>query len=447
METTVFRPQEPSITGMSTFETLKSNLSIARTLIIEGRDRYIGVTRTAFAIEQIYRKHRQRAKGQPADIARNLLSQAHTDAARKICELCRDNGAIWVKFGQFLSCRPDILPLEYLHELQSLQNSASSVGFEALHPLILDSWGAEWDSHFRSFDALPVATASVAQVHRATLKDGRQVAVKFQLPDVRELFEQDSLVFGSLASVVAPLVKEIDIRQVTEQIIEMTMGELDFRREADNLRLFGSHAHAAGIRVPALVDELCNEKVLVTEWIEGVRLTDYIQQQPEQAKTVLTRLLHSFIQQVTQFGVYHADPHPGNFLVDAQGRIAILDYGALGYLSPQESTDYGQLLLGLMGVHQQPLGELFAKAGFTCPEAGVLERISTYFLDDDIDGMPPLVDVSERLTLVLEQLRKYRVKIPDSFISMARVIISIGGFMKQYDVDFSWQPAGTALDS
>lgn len=421
---------------MSTLEAFKNNFSVAKTLIVDGRGRYIGVTKTAMAIEQIYRKHRKRAKMLPKPDADKLLIEAHQLAAKKISDLCKGNGAIWVKFGQFLSCRPDILPIEYIIELQTLQNNAESVSFETIHPLILDSWDHEWDSNFNTFNVIPVATASVAQVHKANLSDGTEVAVKFQLPEVKELFEQDSLVFRSLAGVLSPLIKEVDLKQVIDQLIDLTLEELDFRTEAKNLEQFSEHPHVPGIKIPKLYKALCNERILVTEWIDGVRLTEYIENNPERAEAILTKLLYSFIQQVTQFGLYHADPHPGNFLVLEDETIAILDYGALASLTSDEATNYGMLLLGLMSENYSGLGELFVKAGFDCERKEIFSEISEYFLSDD----RRLKSVSDRLSEVLEKLRKDRVKIPDSFIAMARVIISIGGFMKRYDVDFNWKP-------
>lgn len=421
---------------MSTLEAFKTNFSIAKTLIVDGRDRYIGVTKTAMAIEQIYRKHRKRAKILPKHDAEKLLIEAHEKAAKKISKLCKGNGAIWVKFGQFLSCRPDILPIEYIIELQTLQNNAQPVSFESLHPIIISGWGEDWDQAFEAFNVVPVATASVAQVHRATLNDGSQVAVKFQLPDVKELFEQDSLVFRSLAGVLAPLIKEVDLKQVIDQLIELTLEELDFRTEAKNLSVFSEHPHVPGIKIPKLYGQLSNEKILVTEWIDGIRLSDYIENNPDKAEKILTKLLYSFIQQVTQFGLYHADPHPGNFLVLPDESIAILDYGALATLTGEEAGHYGALLMAMMSDDFDRLGELFMNAGFQCEREEIFSEISQYFLAEDRRKK----SVSDRLTEILEKLRKDRVKIPDSFIAMARVIISIGGFMKRYNVDFNWRP-------
>jgi len=423
----------PKLILMSAFDALKNNLHFARALIVDGRDRYFGVTRTAFSIEQIYRKYRSRAKVLSAEQAELLLKDTHRESADLICALCKENGAIWVKFAQFLSCRPDILPLEYIQSLQRLQNDANPAPFEDIHPMIVEDWGRDWDSQFKDFNAIPAATASVAQVHRARLTNGDEVAVKFQLPTARQLFEQDSRVFKTFAGLLAPLVKEIDIKQVTDQLIDMTIEELDFTREASNLATFSSKAHQPGIRIPRLIEPLCTSRIMVTEWIDGVRLTDYLQQHPERAQAVLTRLLNSYIQQITQLGIYHADPHPGNFLITPNEDIAVLDYGAIVTLDAEQKSRYANLLMGLMGLHPERLGELFRQAGFVCERQEALEEISQRFIEED----RRLTSVSDRLAEVLDKLRRDRVQIPDSFIAMARVIISVGGFLKRYDVPFS----------
>ena len=418
---------------MSALDALKNNLHFARALIVDGRDRYFGVTRTAFTIEQIYRKYRSRAKVLSDEQAELLLKDTHRESADLICQLCKENGAIWVKFAQFLSCRPDILPLEYIQSLQRLQNDANPALFEDIHPMILEDWGREWDKQFKAFNAIPSATASVAQVHRARLANGDEVAVKFQLPTARELFEQDSRVFKTFAGLLAPLVKEIDIKQVTDQLIDMTIEELDFTREASNLSVFSSKPHLPGIKVPRLVESLSSSRIMVTEWIEGVRLTDYLHQHPEKASAILTRLLNSYIQQITQLGIYHADPHPGNFLITADEQIAVLDYGAIVTLNAEQRRRYSNLLLGLMGMHPERLGDLFRQAGFVCERQETLEEISNRFIQEDRREK----GVSDRLAEVLDKLRRDRVQIPDSFVAMARVIISVGGFLKRYDVPFS----------
>lgn len=425
---------------MSALEVIKANLNVARTLIINGRDRYIGVTRAALNIEQIYRKYRSRVKVLSAPEADQLLRQAHQESADIVCQLCLENGAIWVKFAQFLSCRPDLLPQEFIIALQRLQNDATPAKFEDIHPIILMNWGQDWDTQFKSFDALPVATASVAQVHRATLKNGKEVAIKFQLPTAKSLFEQDSLVFTTLAKGIAPLVREFDVKQVIQQLISMTLEELDFRREADNLTTFRGLKHLPGIMMPELYEQLSSERILVTSWVEGVRLGEYLTAHPERAKPLLQRLLASYIHQITQLGIYHADPHPGNFLITEDEQIAILDYGAIARLSPEQRQQYTNLLMGLMGFSPIKLGELFRQAGFQCARPETLEEISDYIVGDNLEQL----SISDRLSDSIDKLRKNKVIMPDSFVAMARVIITIGGFMTHYDVDFDFDPSSIA---
>ena len=425
---------------MSALDVIKANLNVAKTLIIDGRDRYIGVTRTALNIEQIYRNYRSRAKLLSKVEAEKLLRQAHRESSEQICELCRENGAIWVKFAQFLSCRPDLLPIEYITALQRLQNDANPARFEDIHPIILANWGQDWDRQFSSFNVLPIATASVAQVHRATLLNGREVAIKFQLPTAKSLFEQDSLVFTTLGKALRPLVREFDVRQVIQQLISMTLEELDFRREARNLKDFRSQRHLPGIIMPELFESLSSERVMVTSWVEGLRLSDYLERNPERAKPLLQRLLASYIHQITQLGVYHADPHPGNFLITEDEQIAILDYGAIAHLSQEQKIQYTNLLMGLMGFSTVKLGDLFRQAGFKCERDETLEEISDYVVGDNLAGL----SIADRLSDSLDKLRKNKVIMPDSFVAMARVIITIGGFMTHYEVDFDFDPSSVA---
>jgi len=429
--------QSTTTKGKRALDIIKSNLNVAKTLIIDGRDRYIAVTRTALNIEQLYRNYRSRARLLSPSDAESLLRLTHRQSADQICELCRENGAIWVKFAQFLSCRPDLLPQEYIAALQRLQNDAQPARFEDIHPLILTNWGDDWDQQFTSFNALPVATASVAQVHRATLRNGLEVAIKFQLPTAKSLFEQDSLVFTTLAKAMRPLIKEFDVRQVIQQLISMTLEELDFRREARNLETFRTQQHLPGIIMPELFENLSSERVMVTSWVDGVRLNDYLEQNPDRARPLLQRLLASYIHQITQLGIYHADPHPGNFLITSDEQIAILDYGAIAHLATDERMKYTNLLMGLMGFSPVNLAELFRQAGFHCARPETLEEISDYVVGDNMAGL----SVAERLSDSMDKLRKNKVIMPDSFVSMARVIITIGGFMTHYDVDFEFDPS------
>lgn len=400
--------------------------------LLEGGERYAGATKVAWEIERFYRHYRQQRVGLPALEQRRLLAQTHYQGAVKLAKLFHDNGAIWVKFGQFLSSRTDILPMQYVSELEKLQDDAKPVTFQQIEIVLCKEWGARWRSRFSHFDEVPVAAASVAQVHKAILVDGTKVAVKVQLPHARRLFKQDSAVFKALATVGAPMISHFDLKQVIDQIVEMTLQELDFMREEANLKKFEALPHGPIIHVPHLYEDMSSDRVLVSEWIDGIKLTDYLNRFPKKAELLLRELLASYVQQITAFGVYHADPHPGNFLVMADGRVAVLDYGALGVLTPEETRNYAVLLQVLFGKIQveEPLGDLFRNAGFIAKDQQVFQEVADLVLKEAL-RKPGSTDV---LAMALNKMRDLKVQIPDSFVSLARVVLTFGGLLKTYGV-------------
>ena len=399
--------------------------------LVAGRGRYLRALGVAGEVASLYARHRLRPR------AGQALSEIHREAARAITGLCRRNGASWVKAAQFFSCRPDVLPPEFINELQRLQNEASPVPFDHIVPVLREAWGEDWERHFAAFDLVPVATASIAQVHRGRLTTGEDVAIKVRLPGVLDLFDQDTRIFRLLARFAAPFVAELDVDQIVEQLLEMTATELDFRNEAENLRRFGRLPHPKGIRVPDLYEELSGDAVLVTGWEDGERLRDFLDENRHEAADLLSRLFTSYLQQVTRFGVYQADPHPGNFIVNDNREIVILDFGVIGRLTPDEVTRYSRLLYGLMGFEGDvDIGELFVQAGFEGGDADTLRELALYVLSDRLKQKDPTRAMND----LVELFRRHHVRIPDSYIGIARVLITIGGFLMHYDVPFDWTP-------
>lgn len=401
--------------------------------LVAGRRRYARAMRTTMEVLALYGRH-----GLAATRARaSELDQVHAEAAQAVAELCRRNGAIWIKAAQFFSCRPDVLPPPYIMALQALQNDATPVSFKRIEPALERAWGLRWRERFREFSEIPVATASIAQVHRAVLQDGREVAVKVRLPQVVELFEQDARVFRLVALLLAPLFRQLDFVQITEQLLAMTSMELDFRNEAENMRRFQRLPHPPRIKVATLLEDLSGAEVLVSEWQHGYRLRDYLDQHPEKAADLLSLLLTSYLQQVTRMGIYQADPHPGNFIVNDAGEISILDFGTIGRLTPDEVRRYSRLLYGLMGFEGDvDIGQLFVEAGFVGGNPDTLRELALYVLSDRMKRN----DFGLALSDLLEKFRENRVRIPDSYIGIARVLITLGGFLMTYDVPFDWTP-------
>jgi len=330
-----------------------------------------------------------------------------------------------------------VLPQEYIEAFQQLQNDAAPVPFSRIDAALKRSLGADWRDAFRWVDENPVAVASIAQVHRARLEDGTDVAIKVRLPGVKKLFEQDAKVFEVLAAIAAPRFREFDLKQAIEQLLIMTAMELDFRNEAANTRRFSRQPHHARIRIPDLIDDLCSERILVTSWEHGARLRNHLDANPEQARDLLSVLLTSYLQQVTRFGVYQADPHPGNFLVNDQGQVVILDFGAIGVLTPDEVRRYSRLLYGLMGFEGDvDIGELFVQAGFKGGSPETLKELALFVLTDKVNQQGPVAAMGE----LMQRFREERISIPDSYIGISRVLITLGGFLMSYQVPFDWTP-------
>lgn len=417
------------------FDRLRRN---ARRLghLVAGRARHARAVRTAVGVARTYRRYFMSAERADQATRSAALSKAHSKAARRLVHLAEQNGGGWIKAAQFFSCRPDVLPAEYITALQKLQNDAPAVAFDELEPVLIARWGQDWQQRFAAFDPVPIATASIAQVHRARLKTGEEVAVKIRLPDVVEHFHQDEATFRIVAGILSPLVRELDLPQVINQLLAMTLAELDFRNEAVNLQRFAALPHRPRIRVPSLFAELSGEDVLVTSWMHGERLRVHLDAHPARANDLLGELFQSYIQQVTRFGVYQADPHPGNFIVDHDGNIAILDFGALAYISAEERDNYARLLFACVRGETEGVGELFEKAGFVGGNAQTLQALADFVLTDRLarDG------VTGSMTELLQLFREQKVSMPDSWIAISRVLITIGGFLTAYKVPLVWAP-------
>jgi len=406
----------------------------------KGRRRVFKAISTVIRIERSYSRLNKKTKGWSKERYKPLYKTLHKKNANLLYELCLKNGATWVKLAQFLSARPDILPKAYIDALKPLQNDNREIPFWRLTAVLENELGANWRNKFEWIDEKPIATASIAQVHKAKLIDGTEVAIKIQQPQVTKLFDQDFTVFLLIAEFLdGKLPGAIDIKQFTRLLLEMTAEELDFRNEYRNTKDFAALDHIDRIRVPKVIDSLCTRRIIVSEWINGSRLVDHLDRSnKEVAKDLLTVLQDSYMQQITQFGVFQADPHPGNFLVTPEKEIFIVDYGTIGRLSSEETMNYTMIMMALMGHVDTNLGELMLRSGFSGIDADVIEDLSQYMIRTK--GPKKKVSIEEVMNEVLESLQEAHVIVPDPFIALGRVIGTLGGFMQTYRVKFNWIP-------
>ena len=277
---------------------------------------------------------------------RHLISAADTrerESAEDAAAFAHDIEALgpaFIKIGQALSIRPDLLPPAYSKALEQLQDDIDRVSFETIRATIETDLGVRLDRAFETFDPEPLAAASLAQVHAATLRGGRAVAVKVQRPRIREDIRADLAVLSRLARAVDSFTEQgrrVLFEQWIAEMSDTLAEELDYRREADNLRAFRGHLLAyQTLQVPAPIDDYTRGRVLTMERIEGTKVGTAINlrrlEQPlgDYAKD----LLRAYLDQIFVNGLVHADPHPGNVMLTQSG-LALVDLGMVARLSPR----------------------------------------------------------------------------------------------------------------
>ena len=295
----------------------------------------------------------------------------HRRSAERAYRLATRLEGLPIKVGQFLGSRADILPSEYVTVLSQLQDRVPPRALAALTPVLARELGPTWRDTFLEFDAVPIASASLAQVHRARLRDGREVAVKIQYPEIARLVAIDLRNFAFFVRVLARLEPSFDFRVVIEEVEKYVPLELDFEHEAANARRM--RANLAGrpdVLVPAIVPELSTRRVLVMEYAPGVRITDLdgLRALGVDPKRMAERLIALYCDQILVHGFFHADPHPGNILVQPGGRIVLLDFGLAKDLAPEFRTGIARLTAAIMRGDRAEVAAAFRAIGFETRE-------------------------------------------------------------------------------
>lgn len=262
-----------------------------------------------------------------------LLMRAHRDNARRIERAIVRAGGLFIKVGQLISIMANFLPEEFRQELVALQDALPPRPYEQIVARLQAEFGRAPDELFATIDHAPLATASLAQVHAATLADGRRVAVKVQHWDIEEIARADLRTIGHLLALIQRLTGLRGMEHYHPEISRMIAEELDFGREAANLATISANfAGDTTVRFPVVVSERSSRRVLTTEFIEGTKITNFpaLAARGLDRRALAVRILTAYCKMIFVDGVYHADPHPGNILVDMQGRIAFIDFGAVG---------------------------------------------------------------------------------------------------------------------
>jgi ubiquinone biosynthesis protein len=281
-----------------------------------------------------------------------LLDDAPAEAAELAADL-EALGPTYIKLGQLLSTRADLLPAPYLEALARLQDKVEPIDYVEVEAVVEEELGVRISRAFSRFDPEPLASASLGQVHRAALRDGREVAVKVQRPRIRQRILEDLEAMRELAGVLDDHTewgRRFRAVEIVEEFRQVLLRELDYRQEAANLVLLGKNlARFERIVVPQPVESYTTGRVLTMDFIRGRKVTDLspLARIEMDGDELAGELFDAYLQQVLVDGVFHADPHPGNVFVTDDGRLALLDLGMVSQIGPEMQDRLLKLLLAV----------------------------------------------------------------------------------------------------
>src|SRR5216684_2958252 len=284
------------------------------------------------------------------------------DHAEGLASALEELGPCFIKLGQLLSTRPDLLPANYIEALARLQKAVTPVPGDKISAIIESELGAPISELFQSFDCEPLATASMAQVYRAVLPDGSEAAVKVQRPGVRQRIEIDIEIMHEVARFTTkytPYGTRFALSQIVRELEHSLNQELDFRLEADSTRLIGSQiADFQLLTTPQVYSDYTSRRVLTLSFVHGRHLQEVSREELDalDSRAIAKDLLSAYLKQIIIDGVFHCDPHPGNIFITEDGRLALMDFGMVGRFDSGQKDNVILLLLAF----SERLGERVA---------------------------------------------------------------------------------------
>lgn len=357
--------------------------------------------------------------------------------------VCEELGPTFVKFGQVLSSRRDLIPAELIEELSKLQDSVPVFPGKVAKQIIDDEFGAFKNDKIVSFDEFPFASASMAQVHRGTLASGEQVVFKVQRPDIRKIIEEDIEIMRDIAGILGerlPSIRHFDPVGLVDKFSESIHYELDFIHESINLKRFAyNFKDSEVIKAPKVYNEFTSTKVLTMDFIEGQKPKREKLDTGEisRSKEVAQHVSEAFFKQVFEHGFFHADPHAGNLIVNDKGEIFFIDFGMMGTILKKDKEHLGNLLLAIemqdVKIMLNAISYLTNVVVFEnrkSLEYELIEYINKYAYTDNFH-----LQIGQMLTDLTEVMNNHNLHIPSHFFLITRAMFSLEGLVRDLDPD------------
>ncbi len=364
----------------------------------------------------------------------------------RIRMMLEELGPTFVKFGQILSNRPDLVPRELLEELGKLQDRAAPFSAEKAAALLEEELGAPVDQLFRQFDREPAAAASMAQIHRAVLPGGRETAVKIQRPGLKEQVSIDIEILKDLAALVEkryPEALPFQPRVLAREYERSLQQELDFRRESSAMQRFSRYfGRDSRIKIPQVYPSLSTGRILTMEFIRGRSLAEFLKEGPpgEQGRELARTGAQITLKQIFTFGFFHADPHPGNLFILEDGRLCYLDFGLTGTLIQRDLETVSSILLSIINRNEQRAARgAAALAG--CRDYRIAENIErdiAELISRFQNARAGDFSFPALLTDLIDILVGQGLNLPIDLFLLMKALITIEGIATQLDPDFDF---------
>ncbi|HEX9501128.1 MAG TPA: AarF/UbiB family protein [Thermoanaerobaculia bacterium] len=370
--------------------------------------------------------------------------------ARAFATALKKMGPTYVKFGQVLSTRPDVVPSEYVAALESLQDDVEPFSFADVERIVESELGARISKLFLEFESPPMAAASLGQVHRATLRDGREVVVKVQRPNVREEVHKEMEAFSDIAKTLeahVDVARKMNLVGAIEQAKITLNNELNYLQEARNAEILRQNlTEFPQIYVPAVVQDLTTTKVLTTELVRGKKVSKLTQLQmiDHDYASLAVVLTEAYLKQICVDGFWHSDPHPGNIFLrdtDGQSELVLLDFGMISRIGREFQNEIIKLLLALSSNRGSEVADACARLSQpqeTFDATKFVHEISTIvanFHDTDVRQ----INTGQLMFHVIAVANNNDLRVPAEMAMLAKTLLNLDGITKKLDPNFDPQ--------
>ena len=353
-------------------------------------------------------------------------------------------GPTYIKLGQILSTRPDLIPMDFIQELSKLQDDVPAFPFKEVRKVVESEFGRPPEELFDSLEEKPQASASIGQVHRAVLKDGESVAVKFQRPGIRKIIEVDLEIMLHLATLAEHHIEELALQRpikIVDEFARTLEKEIDYKIEATSMercaRQFLDDPH---VYIPKVYREVTSSRVLTAEFIEGIKISDLdrLESAGLDRKVITSRGADLVLKQIFKHGFFHADPHPGNIFALPNNVICLIDFGMVGVVDRQTRDNFVDLLDGIVHQNEIQASESLLKLTYWDeePDRRLLEREVAEFMGRHLYKPLKEIELGKLLQHLLEVAGDFQLRIPPDLFLMIKALGTVEGVGRMLDPDF-----------